>query len=187
MIVAIAVAVVAVLVLALVASRMRGSRRTAGLKQGFGPEYEREVNRVGRGKAESELLQRQKRVEKMEIRELTRDQASGYTTEWEAVQSKFVDDPAMAVRQADELVGRVMQDRGYPVGEFEQKVADVSVDHPTVANNYRAAHGIASKNSGGGASTEDLRQAMVHYRALFQDLLQVAPSQGKATDGQSPA
>lgn len=182
MIVAIAAAAVLLLVLLIAVSRMSQKRRSTRLREGFGPEYDREVNRMGRGKAESELQQRQKRVEQLQIRELTREQAAGYASDWDAVQTRFVDDPAMAVSRADELVGRVMSDRGYPVGNFDQRVADVSVDHAEVANNYRAAHGIAARNAGGSSTTEDLRQAMVHYRALFQDLLQgtgtpTAPSQ----------
>lgn len=169
-------AVAVLLILAIAGSRMSRRRRTTRLREGFGPEYDREVSRMGRGKAESELQHRQKRVEQLEIHELTREQATGYSSDWEAVQSRFVDDPAMAVSRADELVGRVMRDRGYPVGNFEQRLADVSVDHPDVANNYRAAHATAAKNDSGGATTEDLRQAMVHYRSLFQDLLQVAAS-----------
>lgn len=181
--VAIGAAVAVLLILAIAGARVSKRRRTARLREGFGPEYDREVSRMGRSKAESELQQRQKRVEKLEIHELTREQASGYASDWEAVQSRFVDDPAMSVSRADELVGRVMQDRGYPVGNFEQRLADISVDHPAVANNYRAAHAIAAKNAGGGATTEDLRQAMVHYRALFQDLLQVEASPASPAPG----
>ena len=175
-IVAIAVAAVVILVLMIAAWRMSKNRRSSRLREGFGPEYEREVSRVGRGKAESELEQRQKRVEQLQIRELTREQSAGYASDWDAVQSRFVDDPAMSVSRADELVGRVMLERGYPVGNFDQRLADISVDHPEVANNYRAAHRIAARNLDGNATTEDLRQAMVHYRSLFQDLLQTAPS-----------
>ena len=175
-IVAIAVAAVVILALMIAAWRMSKNRRSSRLREGFGPEYEREVSRVGRGKAESELEQRQKRVEQLQIRELTREQSAGYASDWDAVQSRFVDDPAMSVSRADELVGRVMLERGYPVGNFDQRLADISVDHPEVANNYRAAHRIAARNLDGNATTEDLRQAMVHYRSLFQDLLQTAPS-----------
>ena len=183
MIVAIIAAAVVFLVLFIAAWRMSKSRRTSRLREGFGSEYEREVTRKGRGKAESELEQRQKRVEQLQIRELSREQAAGYASDWDAVQSRFVDDPAMAVSRADELVGRVMLDRGYPVGNFDQRVADISVDHPEVAQNYRAAHDIAGRNANGSASTEDLRQAMVHYRSLFQDLLQVAPTPSSQTSG----
>ncbi len=183
MIIVIVAAAVVLLVLLLAAWQMNKKRRSTGLKEGFGSEYDREVNRQGRSKAESELQQRQKRVDQLEIRELTRDQASGYASDWDAVQSGFVDDPSMAVTRADELVGRVMQDRGYPVGEFDQRVADISVDHPGVASNYRAAHSIADRNATGSASTEELRQAMVHYRALFQELLPVAPGTAAPVQG----
>ena len=182
-IVAIAIAAVVILALMIAAWRMSKNRRSSRLREGFGPEYEREVSRVGRGKAESELEQRQKRVEQLQIRELTREQSAGYASDWDAVQSRFVDDPAMSVSRADELVGRVMLERGYPVGNFDQRLADVSVDHAEVANNYRAAHGIAARNLDGNATTEDLRQAMVHYRSLFQDLLQTAPSASTQAPG----
>ena len=188
MIVAIIATAVVLFVLLIAVWRMSKSRRTSRLREGFGSEYEREVTRKGRGKAESELEQRQKRVEQLQIRELSREQAAGYASDWDAVQSRFVDDPAMAVSRADELVGRVMLDRGYPVGNFDQRVADISVDHPEVAQNYRAAHDIAGRNANGSASTEDLRQAMVHYRSLFQDLLQVASTPSSQSPGrQSPA
>ena len=183
MIVVIAVAAIVVLALVVAGWQMSRSRRSTRLREGFGPEYDREVSRMGRGKAEGALEQRQRRVEQLQIRPLTREQAAGYASDWDAVQSHFVDEPSMAVTRADELVGRVMFDRGYPVGEFNQRVADISVDHPAVASNYRAAHDIAARNSTNSASTEDLRQAMVHYRALFQDLLQVAPSATSSVQG----
>lgn len=171
MIVTIALVALAILAIAVAGWTMTRRRRSDRLREGFGPEYEREVNRLGRGKAEGELQARQARVEQLKIRELTREQAAGYANEWDTVQTRFVDDPGDSVSQADDLVGRVMLQRGYPVGEFDQRVADISVDHPDVASNYRAAHDIATRNETGSATTEDLRQAMVHYRALFQDLL----------------
>jgi len=181
MVIAVALIALTIVLLAIVGWSMSRRRRTDRLRGGFGPEYEREVNRLGKGKGESELQQRRARVEQLQIRELSREQASGFASDWDAVQSHFVDDPGQAVSQADELVGRVMGERGYPMGEFDQRVADISVDHPDVASNYRAAHDIARRNADGSATTEDLRQAMVHYRSLFQDLLPAAAAPGGTT------
>jgi FtsZ-interacting cell division protein ZipA len=146
--------------------------RTRHLRTRFGPEYDRLVQE-GRNprKAEEELLQRQKRVERFHIRELDRAESDRYSESWRAVQARFVDAPKEAVGQADRLVRDVMTTRGYPMGNFEQSAADISVDHPRVVQNYRAAHDLASRDAAGKATTEDLRQAMVHYRALFEDLL----------------
>src|SRR5207249_3861327 len=115
--------------------------------------------------------ERARRRDELDIRPVNSAARDRYLEEWRVVQARFVDAPAEAVRDADGLVGRVMGDMGYPMGDFEQRQADVSVDHPVVVENYRAAHAISVRNDGGSASTEDLRQAMVHYRALFEDLL----------------
>ena len=148
-------------------------RRRAHLKSRFGPEYERELARTGNvAKAEASLAAREARVSKLQIRPLSAEDAGRFTLAWRAVQTRFVDDPKGAVTEADRLVGDVMDARGYPVGDFEQRVADISVDHPDVVMNYRAARDIAAEHARGRASTEDLRQAMVHYRALFRDLLE---------------
>lgn len=152
-------------------SRVRSQR----LRERFGPEYERTVRSEGTvRKAEAALEARAKRVQALHIRPLSPTDATRFDTAWRAVQARFVDDPRGAVTEADRLVGEVMSTRGYPVGEFEQRVADISVDHPDVVVNYRAAREIAVQHSQGKASTEDLRQAMVHYRALFRDLLETA-------------
>jgi hypothetical protein len=155
-------------------------RRSEQLRQRFGPEYERALKAEGNSRrAEKELEARARRVEALHIRPLVPEDAARFDANWRAVQARFVDDPKGAVTEADRLVGEVMAARGYPVGDFEQRVADISVDHPDVVMNYRAAREIAVQHSRGQASTEDLRQAMVHYRSLFRDLLEaptVAPT-----------
>lgn len=167
----VAVVIIAILVAAVWWYSMR--QRSAKLQEKFGPEYERTVAEKGdTRKAEDELTDRQKRVSKLEIKPLAADERRRFNDEWRAVQARFVDDPSAAVRDADTLVGRVMEARGYPVGDFEQRAADVSVDHPTVLEHYRAAHAVALRHAQGQASTEDLRQAMVNYRALFAELLE---------------
>jgi hypothetical protein len=169
---------VLVLVLLLVVAAMvavsltKRRRRTQQLQAHFGPEYEHAVREHGeRGRAEDALIERTQRVERLNIRDLSPAQSARYGEAWRGVQSRFVDEPNVAIGEADRLVSEVMQERGYPMGEFEQRAADVSVDHPRVVENYRAAHTIASKADRGEASTEDLRQAMVHYRALFEELI----------------
>ena len=166
--------VVAVLVIgAAVAWTLTNRKRSERLSQRFGPEYERATAEVGdRRKAESELEAREKRVSQLEIRPLSAADQGRFSDDWRSVQARFVDDPPGAITEADRLVAQVMEARGYPVGNFEQRAADVSVDHPHVVENYRAARAIADRHRFGEASTEDLRQAMVHYRALFEDLLE---------------
>ena len=167
----VAVVIIAILVAAVWWYSTR--QRSAKLQEKFGPEYARIVAEKGdTRKAEDELTDRQKRVSKLEIRPLAADERRRFNDEWRAVQARFVDDPSAAVGDADTLVGRVMEARGYPVGDFEQRAADVSVDHPTVLEHYRAAHAVALRHAQGQASTEDLRQAMVNYRALFAELLE---------------
>jgi len=171
----VAVVIIAILVAAVWWYSMR--QRSAKLQEKFGPEYERTVAEKGdTRKAEDELTDRQKRVSKLEIKPLAADERRRFNDEWRAVQARFVDDPSAAVRDADTLVGRVMEARGYPVGDFEQRAADVSVDHPAVLEHYRAAHAVALRHAQGQASTEDLRQAMVHYRALCAELLEEPPT-----------
>jgi hypothetical protein len=121
--------------------------------------------------AESELLERSKRVEEFEIRPLDPAERTRFASRWIAVQSRFVDDPKSALGEADELVTEVMGERGYPMDDFDQRAADVSVDHPRVVEDYRAAHGISERVGSNDATTEDMRQALVHYRALFSELL----------------
>jgi hypothetical protein len=148
-------------------------RRTQSLRSKFGPEYDRAVGEHrGRGHAESELQQRVKRVAQFNIHPLKAAERSRYSEDWRREQSLFVDDPRAAVNHADTLVQDVMQCRGYPVGDFDQNATDLSVDHPRVVENYRIAHEIALRKYQGQENTEDLRKAMVSYRALFEDLLE---------------
>jgi hypothetical protein len=149
--------------------------RTEKLRSRFGPEYNKAVGDHGdRGRAESELEKRAKRVD---IHSLKAEECSRYTEDWRREQSLFVDDPEAAVSHADALVRDVMQHRGYPVGDFDQNAADLSVDHPRVVENYRVAHEIALREGRGPGGTEDLRKAMVSYRALFEDLLETEKPQ----------
>jgi FtsZ-interacting cell division protein ZipA len=170
-IVIVAIVVIALIVAALVVARQRRSQQ---LQERFGPEYERAVEERGgdRREAEAELRERRQRRQEFEIRELEPAARDRYADRWRAAQRRFVDQPGPAVGEADALVMEVMRERGYPVAdEFEQRAADVSVDHPEVVEHYRAAHEISGRATIGEASTEDLRQAMVHFRALFNDLL----------------
>ena len=165
--------VVGLAVVGLVAWYLWQRRRTGDLRARYGPEYSRAVSETGdRRRAEAELLKRQERVEHLDIRPLTAEQRDRFVEQWRAVQARFVDDPKGAVTDADRLVEEVMKARGYPVAEFDQRAADLSVHHPRVVENYRAARDIALRHRRGEASTEDLRQAMVYYRELFQDLLE---------------
>jgi hypothetical protein len=146
--------------------------RTAKLKARFGPEYDRTLKGEGdRRAAEKELREREERRSTLDIRPLDPAARERYSQSWTETQARFVDDPTRAIKEADALVTLVMRDRGYPVEDFEQRAADVSVDHPHVVRNYRAANKIATANERGDSSTEDLRQAMVHYRELFEELL----------------
>lgn len=147
-------------------------RRTASLQARFGPEYERTVREIGPNRAENVLIEREKRVEKFPIRDLKVDERERFITAWRKVQSRFVDTPRESVREADLLVDRLMRARGYPMSDFEQRAADISVDHPRVVDNYRAAHQIALRHRVGQATTEDLRNALICYRSLFDELLQ---------------
>jgi hypothetical protein len=142
----------------------------------FGAEYERTVHDIGdRKEAERELERREERVALLDIHPLDADQRARYAGEWQAVQARFVDEPVAAVAEADRLIGDVMQRRGYPMGDFERRSADLSVDHADVVQNYRAGHELAERSRTGEADTEDLRRAMVHYRALFDDLVEETP------------
>jgi hypothetical protein len=166
----VAIVVVAVALLAFMVLRRR---RSAQLQQRFGPEYDRVVEERGdRREAESELADRSARREQFEVRRLTPAARDRYAERWQHAQRDFVDQPTAAIADADRLVIEVMEARGYPVAdEFEQRAADVSVDHPEVVEHYRAAHGISARATEDRASTEDLRQAMIHFRALFDELL----------------
>jgi len=171
--------VIAIVVIVVAAAGWYWTRtqRTRRLRRRFGPEYDRTVHQEGDLKrGEAALEARARRVERLHIRSLNEDDQRRYRNAWTEVQTRFVDDPKGAVTEADRLVGEVMNARGYPVGEFERRVEDVSVDHPNVVMNYRAAREIADQHAAGRASTEDLRQAMVHYRALFSELLGTRPT-----------
>jgi len=147
-------------------------RRRAHLRKRFGPEYDRTVHETGsERRAEAELDARARRVSRLQIRPLSAADGARFAEAWHAVQIRFVDEPTAAITEADRLVGEVMAVRGYPLGDFDQRAADVSVDHPRVVANYRAARDIAQRQGRGETNTEDLRQAIIHYRALFEDLL----------------
>ena len=164
------IAVAAVLVAASFVSRRK---RTERLKQHYGREYERLVSETGDEKAaEKELTARERKRDSLDIVSLTPSALSDFTTRWHEVQTGFVDNPATAVGVADRLVTQVMRERGYPVDDFDQRAADISVDHPQIVENYRAAHGIHLAQQHGDVSTEQQRAAFVHYRALFEKLLE---------------
>jgi hypothetical protein len=152
-----------------ISSRKRRSRK---LREHFGPEYERVLKQEGdQRRAEGVLEFREKRREKFKIRPISASDRQSFSVRWREVQARFVDDPRGAVTVADSLVTDAMQARGYPIGEFDQRAADLSVDYPSIVDNYRAGHEIAMRHSQGKASTEDLRQAMMHYRVLGEELL----------------
>jgi hypothetical protein len=179
MIIILVLAVVAVVAIGAGAWMLWQKKRTDELQSRFGPEYKRVVESDGdRRRAESILVERQKRVGEMDIRPLSNEDRERFAQAWSREQSRFVDNPRSAVAEADSLVREVMKARGYPTGDFEQRAADISVDHATVAN-YRIAHEIAVRDSRGEAGTEDLRRAMVHYRALFEDLLETRAAAAK--------
>jgi len=178
------VVIAALIVAALIWSRRRRSDR---LRDKFGREYDRAVEeKGGRAKAEAELAEREKRVEKLNIRPLSTSERREFIDRWTEVQARFVDDPPRAVAFADALLGQVMKARGYPVTDFDQRAGDISVDHPVVVDHYRKAHEIAVRHERGEASTEDLRQAMIHYRALFDNLVG-AQAPGSAAERQPEA
>jgi len=163
--------VVVLAALALAWTYMQRQRRVR-LREQFGPEYDRTLREVGTPeKAEAILDARARRVEKLKIRPLSREQSESFSREWRRVQGLFVDDPDGAVAAADRLVTQVMSARGYPIDDFETRAADLSVDHPRVVENYRVARALALRRERSEAGTEELRQAVVNYRALFNDLL----------------
>jgi len=180
LLVAILVVIVLLALLAFFAGRQRRSRK---LQETFGPEYDRTVTETGdRRSAEAELQERTERREQFDIVPLEAEARARYVEAWRHTQAQFVDEPVEATREADRLITSVMRDRGYPVDDFEQRAADLSVDHPQVVDDYRAAHAIAAANDRSEASTEDLRQALVHYRSLFEDLLEDRPGDHAPTD-----
>lgn len=165
--------VTALIAILAVAWLLMQKRRSESLRHKFGPEYDRAVKEHGGlRKAEAVLGEREKRVENFHIVPLGPVSRDRFAAAWKAAQARFVDSPKDAIRDADLLVADAMRERGYPIGDFEQRAADISVDHPRVVENYRRAHAIAVRCEREGASTEDLRNAMVHYRSLFEDLLE---------------
>jgi type VI protein secretion system component VasK len=168
LLIALGVVVLCVVVFALV----RTKRRTR-LRAQFGPEYGRAVEELGsETRADSELSARRARVARLDLRRLSRAEAERFAAEWRGIQARFVDDPRAAIADADAAVQRLMEARGYPVGDFEQRAADVSVNHAHVVDYYRDAHAIAVASERGSANTEDLRRAVQLYRSLFEDLLE---------------
>jgi hypothetical protein len=162
----------------------RKKRQSGRLQQRFGPEYGRTVGDLGgRTKAESELKAREKRVDQLTITSLAPADATRFRLAWNALQGRFVDNPKGAVVQADQLVRELMLKRGYPMGDFEQRAADISVDHPAVVEHYRAAQALAARDERGEADTEELRRAVVHYRVLFDELLEVKETKGEVPSG----
>jgi hypothetical protein len=171
----IALVVIALIVVIAVAVYISKRRKTsANLRQRFGSEYDRAVLEHGsESKAEARLAAREERVEHLHIRDLTPTERERYLADWQTVQSRFVDHPKGAVIEADELVASLMNARGYPVSDFEQRAADVSVNHPRVVEYYRSAHDVALRLARDEATTEDMRTAMIQYRTLFDELLQI--------------
>jgi hypothetical protein len=173
-----AVLIIAAIVVGAVLYRQQQAQRRRHLREQFGPEYDRLVAATGSSRAaERELDARTQRAAAFHIRTLSPEERAGFTTRWQQVQAEFVDNPKASLAHADELLGEVMSTRGYPVQDFEQRAADLSVDHPVVVQHYHAAHGIALRHKKDQATTEDLRRAMIHYRTLFEELVSnVAPA-----------
>ena len=167
-------AVVIVVLIAFAGLWVYRQRQSQRLKERFGPEYGRAVDRLGsRAKAEAELKAREMRVERLRIVPLSPPDAERFAQEWKVLQGRFVDNPKGVLSEADQLVRELMHKRGYPMADFARRAADISVDHPRVVQHYRAAQAIAIRDERGEADTEELRKGVVHYRALFQDLLEV--------------
>lgn len=185
----IVVIIVAILIIIAVAVAVPAARRRR-LRQRFGPEYDRMVaEQQSQRKAEAELASRERRVRKLDIRHLSPEARTEYMTRWARIQEHFVDQPAEAVGQAQKLVTSAMQERGYPTEDFDQILADLSVEHARTLEHYRAAHAISEVAANGSASTEDLRQAMIHYRSMFDELLgddSVAPPDQGDVAGEAP-
>jgi hypothetical protein len=168
------IGVVILVLLAVAGWLLMRKRESQALEKRFGPEYKRAVEELGsRPKAEAELKARQKRVEQLHIVPLAPAEARRFSDSWRALQGRFVDNPKGVLAEADQLVRELMQKRGYPMGDFDRRAADISVDHPTMVDHYRAAHDIALRDRHGDVDTEGMRQAVIHYRALFAELLEV--------------
>ena len=182
-----AIVVIAAIAIAIVVARSANSRkRTERLKERFGPEYERTLGETGEQRAaEDELAARQRRRDKLDIVALSPQAREKYAASWRAVQTAFIDNPSSAVGDADRLVIEVMRERGYPIEDFDQRAADISVDHPAVVDNYRAAHRISLSQQQGNVDTEQERQAFVHYRALFEKLLETDKDQDNSQEARA--
>jgi hypothetical protein len=181
----IAVIVLIIVILVVIAAVLFGVRasRRKQLQKTFGPEYDRVVADTGsRADAEKELREREKRHAELELKPLSPESQARYAAAWEEVQIQFVDSPEEAVNRADELVTQLIAERGYPTGDYDDQVANLSVDHARTLGHYRDAHAISERSRNGEASTEDLRQALVHYRSLFADLLGTEPVKAGTTD-----
>jgi hypothetical protein len=178
------VAVLAVVVLAIAAARGRARARREELRRRFGPEYDRAVEELGdRDRADRVLAERANRVRRFKVRELSASERDRFSSEWMRIQAGFVDDPAVSVGEANALIEQVMRARGYPIQGFEQRLEDLSVDHPAVVQHYRAASALSDSARSGQLNTEELRQAVVHYRVIFGDLLEEpAPAVGRFRD-----
>jgi hypothetical protein len=184
----IVVLILIVLVLVVVALVVRQFARRRALRKTFGPEYDRVVaEQDSRTAGERELRERERRHAELELTPLSAESKARYSASWEEVQIRFVDAPDEAVGTADELVGRLIAERGYPTGSYDDQLATLSVEHATTLQHYRDAHEISERSERGEATTEDLRQALVHYRALFADLLGEEPVQHHHTTGTDPA
>ncbi|MEV6376360.1 hypothetical protein [Micromonospora musae] len=181
------VILVAVLVLVAIAVAARSSARRRSLRNRFGPEYDRMVaERDSRAAAERELRERERRHSELALTPLAPESRARYTAAWEELQVRFVDSPADTVGDADELVTRLIAERGYPTGDFSDQIAHLSVEHARTLTHYRDAHEIHLRNSRGEADTEELRQAVVHYRALFADLLGEEPVHPRPPEQRRP-
>jgi len=182
-------AVVVVALLAAAAWRFyEKKKQSKRLQQRFGPEYGRTLGELGgRTKAESELKARETRVEHLSITPLTPAEAARFSQAWNALQGRFIDNPKGVVVQADQLVRELMLKRGYPMGDFERRAADISVDHPAIVENYRAAQAIAARDERGEADTEELRNAVVHYRVLFDEMLDVREAKAEVPSAKQMA
>ena len=185
-VIAVVILIVLVFAAGLITRELR-RRQSLRLRQRFGPEYGRVMSERGdRTRAEAELLAREKRVDRLRLVPLTAEDAAKFGQVWGALQTRFVDNPRGVVVEADRLVRDLMIKRGYPMADFERRAADISVDYPTVVEAYRSARAIVVRDQQGQANTEELRKAVVYYRTLFDELLEVRhPTQGSATDTQT--
>jgi hypothetical protein len=180
--------VVVVVLLAVAAWFLFRKKQSERLQKRFGPEYSRTLGELGeRTKAEAELKAREKRVEHFSITPLAPAEGARFSQAWNALQGRFVDNPKEVVVQADLLVRELMLERGYPMGDFERRAADISVDHPAVVEHYRAAQAIAARDERGEADTEELRKAVVHYRVLFDEMLDVREAEQEVPSGKQTA